>query len=125
MKKLITLTILSSLIFAGSAFAQDVAPVRDGERLRDGQFRIPKALRGEDSPIADALSDYRSAREEVRSAIAPLRASLKGADEATIASVREQIRGLLRDHAGDQREFRKTVRREMRALREARASDGE
>ena len=45
MKKLITLTILSSLIFAGSAFAQDVAPVRDGERLRDGQFRIPKALR--------------------------------------------------------------------------------
>ncbi len=117
--------ILSGVIFSGSAFAEGDRPVRNGERLRDGQFRIPKALRGEDSPIADALTDYREAREALRAAIAPLRASLEGADEATVASIREQIRGLLREHSGEQREFRKTVRREMRALREVRATDGE
>lgn len=125
MKKLITLMILSVVIFSGTAFAEGDRPVRDGERLHNGQFRIPKVLRGEDSPIAEALSDYQEARETLRAAIAPLRASLEGADEATVASIREQIRGLLRERAGDQREFRKTVRREMRALREARAADGE
>jgi len=121
MKKLITLLVLSSVVFSGSVLAQDERPVRDGERVRDGQFRIPKVLRGEDSPIADALAEYRTSREALRAEIATLREGLEGADDDTVAGIRQQIRELMRSHAKDQRAFRKAVREQMRILRAERA----
>ena len=121
MKKLITLTILSSLIFAGSALAQDDAPVRDGKGDRKGHFRIPKAVRG-DEDIQAAVAAYREASSGLRETIAGLREQLGAADtDEAKDAIKEQIREQLKAHRSDQREFRKEVRRIMRELREERA----
>ncbi len=123
MKKLITLTILSSLIFAGSAFAQDDRPVRDGAGDRKSHFRIPKKVRGNED-IQAAVASYREASSGLRETIQGLREQMGAADtDEAKAAIKEQIREQLQAHRADQREFRKAVRKIMRELREARAGD--
>lgn len=121
MKKLITLLIVGGTLFTGTAFTQDVAPVRDkpGDRQSD-HFRIPRGAR-ENPAIQECIQAYRTARAEFGAQLKALRERLAAASDEDKAAIKEKIREQLKAHREDQREFRKKVRRLLHALRKDRA----
>ena len=75
MKKLITLTTVGLMLFAGSGFAQNDSPTRDGDRERARHFRIPR-LAVDNPEIKELLTAFRTASEEFKTKLAGYRTSL-------------------------------------------------
>ena len=108
---------MSSLLFSGLAFAQG-EPVSDREGIqKPGQFRVPKALRGDEA--IDLLVDtYKTQRSDFRTTCQGLRQQLADAAEEDKAAIGEQLRDLLKSNRQAQRDFRHAMRDRMRVLRE-------
>ena len=122
MKKLIILTILSGLMITGSAFGQD-RPVRDKPTDRVTDFRIPRGVR-DNVDIQACIAAYREAQATFKISMSGFREALAAAAEGEKDAIKQQIRGLMKEHRKAQLDFRKKVRGILRGLREDRvASD--
>jgi len=123
MKKLMSLMVIGSVLFSGAAFAQDHEPVRAQDGSRTDQLGIPVRLR-ENPDIQNCVGEYREAREAFKQVLLQLRERLVVASEEDKVAIAEQIREQLRTHLGEQRAFRRDVRKIMRQLREHRNGPG-
>ena len=106
------------ILLSGAAFAQD-EPVRDRPSHKKSNFRIQRAVR-DNADIQECLLAFREARATFKTSLTALRTELEAAAKAEKHAVKQRIRSLLRDHRIAQREFRKKVRRIIRALRKDR-----
>lgn len=118
MKKLITLTLAGVILLSGAAFAQ-AGPVRDKPTDRTGDFRIPRAIRG-NADIQKSVLAFREASSTFKTSLTALKTELGAAAETEKGAVKQRIRSLLKDRRSAKRTFRKKVRRIKRALREDR-----
>ena len=119
MKKLVTLIIMTSLLFTGLGWAQDGEPPsgRDGIQ-KPGQARVPRAIR-ENSDVLVLITAFKMDKEIFQGAFQTLRQRIADATEEDRAGLRNELRTLLKDNFHAQRDFRREIRRIARAAREA------
>ena len=121
MKKLLSSIIMGSVLFTGTAFAQDYEPVQARDGSGTTQYGVPARLM-ENQDIQDCVQEYKVAREAFSQELQQLRERLAVASDADKAVIMEQIRGQLKTHLGEEREFRKSVRQIGRELRKERVA---
>ncbi len=127
-KTILPIIAMGSLLLSGNALAQttqDPVAVRSQDRLQDGsrssQFGVPIRLR-EDQTIQECVADYRNARDTFRLEIQQLRERMGNASSADQAAIRAQIRDHLLISLGEEREFRRSIRKSVRELRQQSAA---
>ena len=126
MKPFTSLTLLMCILLVGSAYSQDV-PARpegpnSGPNRTPDRPAVPRAVTNS-KEFQAWTADFRKARDDFRTRLQQMRASLVAASEAEKDGIRNQIREQMKRHRQEQIAFRKKVRGLMEEVREAGSGD--